>query len=105
MAEYTWQIEALDCVPNGNVVSCVHWRLKSDDGTNTAEVYGTQSIENNAKNTFISYENLRKDDVIGWVQENMGADKIVKLKEMLNKQLETLANPPIVSLPLPWVTQ
>jgi hypothetical protein len=103
MTTYTWEVESLDCVPNGKVVSCIHWRVKGNDGTNTAEMYGTQNIEYNSKNPFIAYESLTKDTIVGWVQEAMGIDDVTRLQETLDKQLESLANPPVVSLPLPWV--
>ena len=103
MNTYTWEVESLDCVPDGNVVSCVHWRLKGTDGANTAEVYGTQDIEHNAKNAFIVYESLTKDDVIDWVQNDMGVDAVTQLQEALDKRLETLAKPPVISPKLPWL--
>lgn len=102
MNTYTWEVESLDCVPNGNIVSCVHWRLKGNNATNIIEVYGTQNIEENYKNVFIPYESLSKNDVIEWVKKSMGVDALAKLQESLDKQLEILANPPIVLLPLPW---
>ena len=103
MNTYTWEVESLDCIPEGNVVSCVHWRLKANNGVNTAEMYGTQAIEHNTKNAFITYETLSKDAVIGWVQEAMGAEAVAQLQGTLDKQLETLANPPVISPPLPWL--
>jgi hypothetical protein len=106
MTEYTWKIQQLDCIPSAdeqtNIVSNVHWRVKGDDGTNTAEIYGTQALTFDAKNTFIAYSEITKDTVIAWVQEAMGVDAVTKLQETLDKQLETLANPPIVSPNLPW---
>lgn len=102
MNTYTWEVESLDCTPESNVVSCVHWRLKANDGVNTAEVYGTQGIEHNDKNTFIIYETLSKDDVIAWAQEAMGAEAVAQLQGTLDRQLKTLANPPVITPPLPW---
>lgn len=102
MNTYTWEVESLDCLPDGNVVSCVHWRLKANDGTNISEVYGMQNIEKNTKNVFIDYEKLSKDDVIGWAKESMGTDAIADLQKTLDKKLQNLANPPIISPPLPW---
>jgi hypothetical protein len=102
MNTYTWQIKSLDCLPEGKVVSSIHWRLKGDDGTNIAELYGIQNIENNSKNPFIDYEQLVKDDVIEWLKAAMGEEKVTQLHQSLDKQIETLANPPIVTLPLPW---
>lgn len=104
--EYKWSIPQLDCIASvegqTNVVSNIHWRFSATNGTNTAEVYGTQTLPFDAKNAFISYAALTKDSVVGWVQETMGIDNVTKLQETLDKQLETLANPPVITPPLPW---
>lgn len=104
MNTYTWEVESLDCVPDGDskIVSCIHWRLKGDDGVNTSEVYGAQPIEHNTKNRFIAYESLTKEKVIEWAQDAMDAGTIIQLQEILDKQLEALANPPVITPPLPW---
>jgi len=102
MIQYTWKIEALDCVPDGNVVSNIHWRVSATDGTNTAEVYGTQPLTFDGAKAFINYADLTKNTVVGWVQEAMGIDAVTRLQEALDKQLETLANPPVITPPLPW---
>jgi hypothetical protein len=104
MNTYIWKISSLDCVSDGEskVVYCIHWRINGDDAVNTAEIYGKQSIEKNTKNTFIAYEDLTEAEVITWLQETMGEDVVTKLQESLDKQLENLANPPVVNLPLPW---
>jgi hypothetical protein len=106
MIEYTWKIEQLDCIPSvdgqSNVVSNIHWRVNATDGTNTTSVYGCQSLSFDAKSAFISYADLTKDTVVGWVQEAMGIDAVTRLQETLDKQLETLANPPVITPPLPW---
>ena len=102
MNTYTWEVESLDCVPDNKVVSCIHWRLKGDDGTSTTEVYGTQTIENNAENPFIEYESLAKEDVIAWLEEAMGEEKIAQLHDSLSQQLESLANHSVVTPTLPW---
>ena len=106
MIEYTWKIELLDCIPSidgqSNVVSCVHWRVNATDGTNMDSVYGAQQLTFDAKNAFINYADLTKDTVVGWVQAAMGIDAVTGLQETLDKKLETLANPPVITPPLPW---
>jgi len=103
---YNWLIDSLDCIPslNGqnNVISCVHWRVNGSDGTNNSEVYGTQQLTYEEGSLFINYSDLTKDDVIGWVQKAMGIDTVTKLQEFLDKQIENLANPLVITLPLPW---
>lgn len=104
--KYTWDIEQLDCVPSidgqSNVVSCVHWRVKSADGVNTAQTYGTQTLDFDSNKAFTAYPELDKQTVIGWVQGAIGAEQVASIYASLDNQLETLANPPVVSLPLPW---
>jgi hypothetical protein len=106
MNTYTWVIDALGCVPSvdgqTNVVSTIHWRVNATDGVNNATVYGAQSLIFDAKNAFIDYSDLTKNQVIGWAQGAMGIDAVTALQETLDKQLEALANPPIITPPLPW---
>jgi hypothetical protein len=118
---YTWLIDSLNCIPSAdgqsNVVSTVHWRVNvvSNQGKTiklldkttqivpyTATKYGSQTLTFDAKNAFIAYDSLTKDTVVGWVQEAMGIDAVTKLQETLDKQLETLVNPPVITPPLPW---
>lgn len=119
---YTWNIKLLECIPlidgQNNVVSKVHWIVNaiSDEGINvpmpnnttdfvpyTTSTSGVQALTFDAKNAFIIYDSLTKDTVVGWVQEAMGADAVTALQEVLDKRLEALANPPIVTPPLPWL--
>jgi hypothetical protein len=118
--KYTWVIESLDCVSSlegqNDVVATVHWRVNavSDQGTTveidnkmvlipyTTTIYGAQPLTFNAKSAFTSYADLTKDTVVGWVQAAMGIDDVTRLQEALDKRLETLANPPVITPPLPW---
>ena len=122
---YNWKINSLACVPslNGhtNVVSVVHWSINANDGQeimianpsggtstvfkNIASSYGAQELTLNDQSTFVDYSALTKDVVVGWVQEAMGLDAVTRLQESLDKQLETLNNPPVVTPPLPWSTE
>jgi hypothetical protein len=106
MNTYTWKIEALDCIPSvdeqSNVVSNIHWRINATDGTNTAEVYGCQSLTFDAKSAFISYADLTKDTVVKWVQDHIGTEAVAQLQEKLDTQLKDLGAPKIITPPLPW---
>jgi len=106
---YTWIVDSLDCFPNldnqSNVVSNIHWRVNGTDGTNFATVYGSQPLTYEAGNTFISYQNLTQENVISWLQVAMGAEQMATIQTSLANQLAILSNPPIVTLPLPWITK
>jgi hypothetical protein len=96
----------MDCVPqedgHTDVVVVAHWNVSATDGTYNANVYGTQSFTYDASKTFIPYANLTQSEVVGWVQEAMGAEGVASLEANLDQQIENQINPPIVTPPLPW---
>jgi len=118
---YTWIIESLDCMPstNGqtNVVSNVHWRVnaisdqtyatKLMDGTTqtlpySSTVYGTQQLTYTSESPFTEYIELTLETVIDWIQTAMGAEQITAIQNDLDKKIDNLVNPLIVSPKLPW---
>jgi hypothetical protein len=117
---YTWFIDSLECIPSfegqANVVSTVHWRVNavSDQRPTmtinnvvslnpyTATVCGTQQLNYVAGKPFKAYSKLTENTVIQWVQDAMGADQVASIETSLDTQINNLANPPVVSLPLPW---
>lgn len=106
MNTYNWTISALDCKPledgHKDIVVTAHWRVDATDGTNTTGVYGTQSFTLTEGADFTPFEELTETQVVGWVQSGMGVDAVTALQENLDKQIENLVNPPIVSPALPW---
>jgi hypothetical protein len=105
MTEYTWKIEALDYAVSAegqsNVVTDIHWRLLGTDGTYNGEIYGTLGLSFNADNSFVEYADLTKDQIIDWVEVNLGNERIDGLKEAIDAQIEAQANPKTGS-GLPW---
>ena len=103
---YNWLIESLYCIPlldnQTNVVSIVHWRVNGTNDVNNATVYGEQKLYYALENQFIVFDNLTKETVIGWVQKIMGEEKVASLYALLDNELDALANPTIVFLPVPW---
>jgi hypothetical protein len=105
---YNWTIQAMDCVPQENgqtdVVVTAHWNLLATDGIYTSSAYGTQSFTYDAGKAFIPYANLTQAEVVAWVQDIMGEERVASLQANLNTQIENQINPPIVTPPLPWAT-
>jgi hypothetical protein len=105
---YNWTISAMDCVPqedgHTDVVVTAHWNVSATDGTYTASVYGTQSFTYNPETSFTPYADLTQEQVVGWVQDAMGAESVASLEANLDTQIENQINPPIVTPPLPWAT-
>jgi hypothetical protein len=103
MTNYTWTISSLETAPKEgqliDVVKIVHWRYKGIDGDYQAETYSTYACPQPSETDFTAYPDLTEADVIGWLEAGLDVDA---MKQALATQIESLKNPPIVSLPLPW---
>lgn len=103
---YTWSILKLECAVNEdgkeNVVKSISWQLTATDGTNTTGLVNNSQIELNPDAPFISYEDLTEEVVLGWVQENLGEEKITGLHVILDAHLVTMQSPQVVVPALPW---
>ena len=103
---YSWMIDSLECIPlidgKTNVVSVVYWRISATDGKNIAGSYGAQQLTYAAESPFIAYESLTEATVIGWVQDSMGVKRITAIQSNLDNQIANLANPLVITPPLPW---
>jgi hypothetical protein len=103
-----WYINQLDCVPQDgdltDFVVNVHWNRNATEVVNdkeyTASVYSTQSFSKNDVTNFIPYEDLTYEIVCGWLDASMDVEA---LDLNLDQQIENQVNPPIVTLPLPWI--
>lgn len=102
----TWTVTAMDCYPQADgetdVVFNVHWTLTGTDGTYTGSVYGSQGVSLDPAAPFIPYADLTEAQVIGWVQDAMGAEQVAAYEANVATQIENQINPPVVSPPLPW---
>lgn len=101
---FNWIITTMDChreaAGEENVVTVVHWACEGTDGEYNARVYSTCGVPA-PSDTFTRFEDLTKDQVLSWIWAN-GVDKDAT-ETAVGKQLENLANPPIVQPPLPWL--
>jgi hypothetical protein len=103
---YTWTVVQMDAYPQvdgeQDVVFTVHWTLSGTDGTYSGGVYGTTGVTVNPDEPFTPYADLTQDQVIGWVQDAMGAEQVANYEANIAAQIEGQINPPVVTPPLPW---
>ena len=105
---YNWVVSQMDEVPQDgsllDVVVTVHWRRNATTEANgitySTGVYGTMACATPSATDFTAYPDLTFEQVCGWL--DAGLD-VPSLNSQLDLQLENLINPPIISLPLPWV--
>jgi hypothetical protein len=103
---YTWSVIQMDAYPeldgNTDVVFTVHWTLTGTDGTHTAGVYGSVGVTVDPDAPFTPYADLTQEQVVGWVQSALGEEQVAAYEANVATQIANLANPPIVTPPLPW---
>ena len=104
MTTFNWVVTALNCLPNApegqDYVINVHYTCNGTDGTYNASVYSTCSLPVARGTTFIPYQDLTLETVLGWIWAN-GVDKAAT-EAAVQTQLDNLINPPIISPKLPW---
>lgn len=101
-----WIVSRMDCYPEHggeqDVVFTVHWRCNGVDGNCSGTCYGTQGVSYEAGTPFTPYADLKQDQVLGWVKDAMGAERVSEIEANIAAQIENQKNPPVVSPALPW---
>ena len=107
-----WLIERLLVKPtegsNTDVVITADWRCNGTETTGSGDTeksysgtcYGSCSFAP-PTGSFTPYEDLTQDQVLQWCYEN-GVDKTA-IEANVTLQIENQIDPPVVTLPLPWV--
>ena len=102
MTTFTWTIANLEYTNDDNkAVTIAHWRATAQDGDYTASSYGTCSFEQKDPfdPSFIPFNDLTEEVVLGWVQDKMGEE----IESNLNNQMDALKNP-TSAIGVPWNT-
>ena len=99
-----WLIERLLVKPtegsNIDVVITADWRCNGSDETYSGTCYGSCSFAP-PTGSFTPYPDLTQEQVLGWCYEN-GVDKTA-IEANVTQQINDQIDPPVVTLPLPWV--
>jgi hypothetical protein len=106
----TWGVVQMDCYPEHDgetdVVFVVHWNLTGTETvgetTYTGYVYGSVGVTLDAEAPFTPYADLTEAQVIGWVQDALGAEQVAAYEANVAQQIANQINPPVVTPPLPW---
>ena len=104
----TWNVVQMDCYPQQDgekdVVFNVHWDLNGTDGEHFGRVYGSVGISLDPEAPFTPYSELTNEQVIGWVKNTLGAERVEQLENSVAQQISEQKNPTVVNPPLPWAT-
>lgn len=97
---YTWNIHQMTAkIQEGelqNVIWLINYSFVAKDETSTpvifASVNGSVRVRYNEGDPFIPYEDLTKEDVVGWLEASEDLN-IEGMKENLDKQINDKKNP------------
>lgn len=94
---YEWNVVNMERKTDNGFVVTVHYTVNVVDGEVTASTYGTVGYTQEA-DSFTPFEQLTKDQVVGWVQTSLDKDAV---EASLASQIEALKNP-VQESGLPW---
>ena len=99
-----WLIERLLTKPvegsNTDVVITADWRCNGSQESFSGTCYGSCSFAP-PTGSFTPYADLTEQQVLDWCYAN-GVDQAA-IEANVTQQIQNQINPPVVSLPLPWV--
>lgn len=105
MMAITWTVTGMTAYPQQagetDVVFSVAWCCTATDGAFTSAVPGSIGVTWQAGTPFTPYDQLTEAQVLQWVFDGLGAEKLT-VEGYAVKGVEDQANPPTVSPPLPW---
>ena len=101
----SWLIERLLTKPvegsNTDVVINADWRCNGSQESFSGTCYGSCSFAPPTGSGFTPYEDLTQEQVLSWCYAN-GVDQAA-IEASVTAQIQNQINPPVTSLPLPWV--
>lgn len=95
----TWTIANLERETADGFVFTAHYTVDAKDNTYSAGAYGSISFER--PDNLVPFADLTEDQVIGWVQDVLGEDKVAEVLVALQSQLDEKHNPTRAS-GTPW---
>lgn len=98
MTNFKWIIPQMDRMTADNFVVTVHYIVTAKDEEFSAQTYGTVTYTQNPDESYTPYEQLTEDQVIGWVQNSLGKDKV---EAALQAEIDAKKNP-VQSSGTPW---
>ena len=109
MITYDWDCKTVDVHPQEkeqtDVVYNVHWIVTgiSEEIDFKGVPYsvtsiGTQVVPLSEGGTFIPFEDLTNEIIVGWTKEAMGEETVASIETGIANQVETLMNPTSVTM-------
>ena len=93
-----WNVAQLERHTADGIVYTAHYTVDANDGTYSANAYGSIGLEQPDPDDVIPYADLTPEIVIGWVQDKLNVEEI---EAALQAQLDE-KHAPTKAAGLPW---
>jgi len=90
MTTFTWKISDLERTTADGKVNVVHYTINAEDGTYSSGAYGSLGFDGDVTTP---YADLTEEIVVGWVKDQLGAEKVTEIEAALQGQLDEQAAP------------
>jgi hypothetical protein len=94
-----WHIAQLERKTSDGFVYLAHYTVNAKDDAYASSAYGSIGFER--PENLIPYADLTEDEVIGWVKDALGADKVDEVEAALQNQIDQQRNP-TQAAGVPW---
>lgn len=95
----TWRIANLERETADGYVYTAHYTIDVEDGTYRAGAYGSIGFER--PETLVPYADLTEEQVVQWVKDALGSEKVLEIGQALLTQLDEQRQP-TKAAGLPW---
>ena len=106
MTTFNWTVTSLlteTIAGEQNYVVIANYEVVGVDGVYTSSIQDSARFSTANVNSFIPYEDLTNDIVIGWIQSLLGVDGVANYEASIQGQIDSQINPPVTpqDTPLP----
>ena len=96
---YTWAIANLERNTSDGKVIVAHYTVSAKNDTYSAGAYGSLGFDGEIETPF---SELTEQQIVGWVLDSLGEEKVEEICVALQNQLDEQATP-TTAAGLPWV--
>ena len=90
--EFTWAIAQLERETSDGYVFTAHYTVNAKDDIYSAGAYGSLGFER-PEGKLIPFADLTEGEVVQWVLDALGEEKVTSICEALQSQLDEQRNP------------
>ena len=94
-----WKIANLDRETADGYVFTAHYTVNATDETYNASAYGSLGLEK--PETLVPFADLTEETVVGWVKDQLTAEKVAEVEAALQAQLDE-QKAPTKAAGTPW---